>query len=32
MKFKEYAEKYIDNYAKPSGADLELIRKMEQNN
>ena len=32
MKFKEYAEKYIDNYAKPSGADLELIKKIEKNN
>ena len=32
MKFKEYAEKYIDNYAKPSGPDLELIRRMEQDN
>ena len=32
MKFKEFAEKYIDNYAKPSAADLEVIRTMEQDN
>ena len=29
MKFKEYVDKYIDNYATPTSSDLELIKKME---
>ena len=31
MKFKEYVDKYIDNYATPNGSELELIKKMEKN-
>ena len=30
IKFKEYVDKYIENYATPTGSDLELIKKMEK--
>ena len=30
IKFKEYVDKYIDNYATPTRSDLELIEKMEK--